>query len=60
MSCIIKYHSLVCAGLGGGYNERESVEYIDREESDDEFDDVSYCADIFLVLVNFVDKTNCT
>lgn len=28
-------------GLGGGYNERENVEYIEREESDDEYDDVS-------------------
>lgn len=27
-------------GLGGGYNERENVEYIDRPESDDEFDEV--------------------
>lgn len=27
-------------GLGGGYNERENVEYIEREESDDEFDEV--------------------
>lgn len=28
-------------GLGGGYNERENVEYIQREDSDDEYDDVS-------------------
>ncbi|CAG0884027.1 unnamed protein product [Cyprideis torosa] len=26
-------------GLGGGFNERENVEYIEREESDDEFDE---------------------
>lgn len=26
-------------GLGGGYNERESVEYVEREESDSEYDD---------------------
>ncbi|XP_065297144.1 zinc finger Ran-binding domain-containing protein 2 isoform X3 [Dermacentor albipictus] len=26
-------------GLGGGYNERENVEYVDREESDSEYDD---------------------
>lgn len=26
-------------GLGGGYNERENIEYIDREESDGEYDD---------------------
>jgi hypothetical protein len=26
-------------GAGGGYNERENVEYIEREESDDEFDE---------------------
>ena len=28
------------AGAGGGYNERENVEYISREDSEDEFDDV--------------------
>ena len=27
-------------GYGGGYNEREGVEYIKREDSDDEFDEV--------------------
>ncbi|KAH9383618.1 hypothetical protein HPB48_025311 [Haemaphysalis longicornis] len=27
-------------GLGGGYNERESVEYVEREDSDGEYDDV--------------------
>ena len=27
-------------GYGGGYNEREGVEYIQREDSDDEFDEV--------------------
>ncbi|CAG0895264.1 unnamed protein product [Darwinula stevensoni] len=26
-------------GFGGGYNERENVEYIEREESDDEYDE---------------------
>lgn len=26
-------------GYGGGFNEREGVEYIQREESDDEFDE---------------------
>ncbi|XP_049515212.1 zinc finger Ran-binding domain-containing protein 2 isoform X1 [Dermacentor silvarum] len=26
-------------GLGGGYNERENVEYVEREESDSEYDD---------------------
>ncbi|XP_076309795.1 uncharacterized protein LOC143225023 isoform X1 [Tachypleus tridentatus] len=26
-------------GLGGGYNEREDVEYVEREESDGEYDD---------------------
>jgi len=29
-----------CSGYGGGYNEREGVEYIHREDSDDEFDEV--------------------
>ena len=28
------------AGAGGGYNERENVEYKEREESDDEYDEV--------------------
>ncbi len=27
-------------GFGGGYRDREDVEYKEREESDDEFDDV--------------------
>lgn len=27
-------------GYGGGFNEREGVEYIQREDSDDEFDEV--------------------
>ena len=27
-------------GLGGGFNERQNVEYKEREESDDEFDEV--------------------
>ena len=31
----------VCVGLGGGYNERENIEYIQREDSDDEYDDVN-------------------
>ena len=37
----------MCTGLGGGYCERENVEYIEREESDDEIDEVgkrqSFC-----------------
>ena len=28
-------------GAGGGYNERDGLEYIDRDESDEEFDEVS-------------------
>ena len=28
-------------GAGGGYNERDGVEYVDRDESDEEFDEVS-------------------
>ena len=31
----------VHVGAGGGYNERDGVEYIDRDESDEEFDEVS-------------------
>lgn len=30
----------VRTGLGGGYNEREGVEYKERTESDDEYDEV--------------------
>lgn len=30
-------------GYGGGFNERENVEYIEREESDGEYDEVSSC-----------------
>ena len=28
------------AGIGGGFMERDNVEYIEREESDDEYDEV--------------------
>lgn len=28
-------------GYGGGFNERENIEYIEREESDGEYDEVS-------------------
>ena len=28
-------------GYGGGFNEREGVEYIQRQDSDDEFDEVT-------------------
>lgn len=31
----------VRTGAGGGYNEREGVEYKDRQESDDEYDEVN-------------------
>jgi hypothetical protein len=30
----------VRTGAGGGYNERDNVEYKERVESDDEFDEV--------------------
>ena len=32
---------ILYVGAGGGYNERDGVEYIDRDESDEEFDEVS-------------------
>ena len=32
------------SGAGGGYNEREGVEYKERDESDDEYDEVSHSA----------------
>ena len=28
-------------GYGGGFNERENVEYIEREDSDGEYDEVN-------------------
>ena len=35
---------IVCVvlGLGGGFCDRDNVEYVDRNESDDEFDEVWY------------------
>lgn len=37
------------SGAGGGYNERENVEYNDhREESDGEYDEVSFRIEISL------------
>lgn len=33
---------LFILGYGGGFNERENVEYIEREESDGEYDEVRY------------------
>jgi len=38
----------VRTGTGGGYNERENVEYKDRVESDDEYDDVRCFFFLFL------------
>ena len=32
--------SFVYVGLGGGFNERENVEYKDRDSSDEEYDEV--------------------
>ncbi len=34
-------------GTGGGYNERDNVEYKERVESDDEFDDVNLDFELF-------------
>ena len=46
-------------GAGGGYNEREGVEYNEREDSDEEFDEVLYSGKfsrllIFAVFANLV------
>lgn len=38
--CIKEDFCYCYAGYGGGYNEREGVEYIERQDSDDEFDEV--------------------
>lgn len=42
IKCKFFYCYYGCSGYGGGYNEREGVEYIEREDSDDEFDEVLY------------------
>lgn len=39
---------LIVSGYGGGFNERENVEYIEREESDGEYDEVSTSSKHFL------------
>lgn len=36
----ITIYALLILGYGGGFNERENVEYIEREESDGEYDEV--------------------
>lgn len=36
----ITVYALLILGYGGGFNERENVEYIEREESDGEYDEV--------------------
>ena len=36
-------------GYGGGFNERQNVEYVHREESDDEFDDFGRCKNYIFV-----------
>lgn len=44
---------LCLEGYGGGYNERENVEYIERDESDSEYDEVKryvYCDQILVTL----------
>lgn len=48
MSCYSNLYSLF-KGYGGGFNERENVEYIEREESDGEYDEVSSQICIFWV-----------
>jgi hypothetical protein len=37
-------------GYGGGYNDRGVVEYIERQDSDDEYDEVSsLCTDHLII-----------
>ena len=51
------HYSSVLAGYGGGFMERdEVVEYIERNDSDDEFDEVIGCC------LNFLEQqcTACT
>lgn len=41
------------AGYGGGFNERENVEYIEREESDGEYDEVSISLSLKIIMFLF-------
>ena len=42
-------------GYGGGYNDRGVVEYIERKDSDDEYDEVTYlCTDGCLMSEHFI------
>ena len=41
-SCDSHVIHYVHVGAGGGYNERDGVEYIERDDSDEEFDEVHY------------------
>lgn len=41
ISCYWGFFCFCLSGYGGGFNERENVEYIEREESDGEYDEVS-------------------
>lgn len=41
----------IYVGIGGGYNERENVEYVDREDSDNEYDDVSLVTGYYRVAI---------
>ena len=52
----VLYIELCCAGYGGGFMERdEVVEYIERHDSDDEFDEVKFhCCRLEAVRVIYV------
>lgn len=39
-------------GYGGGYNDRGVVEYIEHNESDDEYDEVSVCGREYLISIH--------
>lgn len=41
-------------GYGGGYNDRGTVEYIEREESDDEYDEVAITLESLIKSQNLI------
>lgn len=43
------------SGYGGGFNERENVEYIEREESDGEYDEVSVFSSVIFDVFKIID-----
>ena len=37
---------MITLGIGGGFMERDNVEYVERDDSDDEYDEVNSICDL--------------